>query len=480
LGEPAGPILPRISSSGTVASHPARDTQPFRVAPTTEDTRNTFGLDLVPVACLSLNDILFEFDSSFVRSSSKKIFQHLPELRNGHKSRKGELPPLSVFGHADPVGTDEYNKQLSGRRAKAVYGVLTHDVQSWLDLINHPFGGDDWNAKKLLDRMRAEIGDTGQRPADAVVADYQAFLNADAVPKSDFLGRGSDSRGTADFQGCGEFNPLIILSKSDKTALTTDQRDEFNQPDRRVVVFLFRAGLKIDPSLWPCPRADQPTAKCRTRFFVNSADRLAPGDNRRELKEPQSNDDDPTVDTKTFACRFYDRIARLSPCERILRNFRLKLFDPEAVPLPFAPFVVLHGSTDTGRADQDAVLTVPALTVPDTATIKWSRPLPGDGPASPDPDPNSPFDFQIDVFIDIPDEQNDDKVALERLHNLGYVGGLTPADDIADFQNDYKSRLPASTLRNQLGKLDDPTKSVLQEVYNSADPVIKKPDNPGR
>jgi len=28
--------------------------------------------------------------------------------------------PLSVFGHADPVGSDDYNKALSGRRAMAV------------------------------------------------------------------------------------------------------------------------------------------------------------------------------------------------------------------------------------------------------------------------------------------------------------------------------------------------------------------------
>ena len=32
--------------------------------------------------------------------------------------------PLSIFGHADPVGNDEYNKGLSGRRATVIYALL--------------------------------------------------------------------------------------------------------------------------------------------------------------------------------------------------------------------------------------------------------------------------------------------------------------------------------------------------------------------
>ncbi len=31
-------------------------------------------------------------------------------------------PPISVFGHADPTGADDHNKNLSERRAPAVYG----------------------------------------------------------------------------------------------------------------------------------------------------------------------------------------------------------------------------------------------------------------------------------------------------------------------------------------------------------------------
>src|SRR5579872_7044362 len=102
---------------GTVASHPDRSTQPLLVAPTIADAFNTLGLDIIPVACLSLHDMLFDFDSSFPTQDVVKVLKELPGLREKHKDAKLGLPPLSIFGHADPVGGDVYNKPLSGRRA---------------------------------------------------------------------------------------------------------------------------------------------------------------------------------------------------------------------------------------------------------------------------------------------------------------------------------------------------------------------------
>jgi pimeloyl-ACP methyl ester carboxylesterase len=49
--------IQKVSQHGTVASHSVPDAQPFVVAPTATDLFNTFGLDIVPVACMSLNDI---------------------------------------------------------------------------------------------------------------------------------------------------------------------------------------------------------------------------------------------------------------------------------------------------------------------------------------------------------------------------------------------------------------------------------------
>jgi hypothetical protein len=42
------------------------------VAPTTGDDSNTLKLDLIPVACIGMHDVLFEFDSSFVTPAAAK------------------------------------------------------------------------------------------------------------------------------------------------------------------------------------------------------------------------------------------------------------------------------------------------------------------------------------------------------------------------------------------------------------------------
>lgn len=458
---------------GTVGTHATQERTRALVAPATADEFNVIGLDLIPVACLSLNDILFHFDSSFVTSDAQKIVGQLPALRKRLANPKGDQPPLGVFGHADPVGDDEYNKTLSGRRAKAVFGLLTNDAALWLQLYETPFGGDDWKAKGALGQMRAALGEGPGRPAAAVIPDYLALVCPAPVTKTDFLGQGADAGGKGDFQGCSEFNLLKILSKSENADLSKSQRDSENLANRRVVIFLFRPGTKVNPGLWPCPRASEGTAGCRLRFFPDSKQRLAPGDIRREHKEPQPDVDDPTVDLDTFACRFYDRIARLSPCERLLRNYQLRLFDRAARPLPFAPFVVIReGSAQPGRAGDDAVVTIHDLIVPAKVTVQWSRPLPGDDPDSPPPDPAGPFDFQLNITVDIPAAKDDDATALERLNNLGYKSGdSVTADDIAQFQSDYADQLPPTAVA---GQLDDATKQVLQNVYNSANPNVKK------
>src|SRR5438132_677217 len=61
--------------------------------------------------------------------------------------------PMSLFGHADPVGNDDYNKVLSGRRVAAIYGMLTRDADIWEDLFSNkgafaqPAAGDKWGNK---------------------------------------------------------------------------------------------------------------------------------------------------------------------------------------------------------------------------------------------------------------------------------------------------------------------------------------------
>lgn len=305
-------ILHKDSEHGNVGSHPARPVAPLVVAPTTAAEFNTLSLPLPAVACLKLADILFEFDSSFVLPAVAKILSDLAGLREQHKNKKNDLPPLGVFGHADPVGEDEYNKRLSGRRAKAIYGLLAHELALWKSLANNPAGGDNWADKKTVDTMKQFLGPTAPSGEDALLTAYMAALFPNALPKSAFLAQGKGVKGKGDFQGCSRFNPLLTLAMSDDANLPHSERNAQNEINRRVVIFLFRPGSKIDPTLWPCPNADEPTTGCRLQFFVTPPK----GDDRRRLGSKKREHKD-LIDTPgdTFACRFYDEISHLSPCE---------------------------------------------------------------------------------------------------------------------------------------------------------------------
>ena len=64
---------------------------------------------------------------------------------------------------------------------------------------------------------------------------------------------------------------------------------------------------------------------------------------------------------------------------------------------------------------------------------------------------------------------------MARLHNLGYVEGDTPQDDIRTFQVDYANRFPDLALKPS-GKLDPNTRTAAQRANNSCDPVLKQTD----
>lgn len=313
------------------------------VAPATNGQRNTFRMRLVPKACWKIEDLRFEFDSSFLLPEAAPEFKLLEELIDSHK-RGDEKPPLSIFGHADPVGNDDYNKKLSGRRAIAVYGALVRRADLWERLYAEPQGGDHWGTRHvqlMLAALDHDPGRTDGKLDDPTKAAIKAFqeeqgLTADgaAGPKTraklfpaymdflcgkdlalepqDFIGKGADPDGKADYQGCGEFNPILLFSKDEAKELSKparlEERNLENAPNRRVMVFLFFPGRSVDPSAWPCPRASEGVGGCKARFFSNAEERRANGDERREFAK--------TPDT--FACRFYHRFATDSPCERPL------------------------------------------------------------------------------------------------------------------------------------------------------------------
>jgi cobalt-zinc-cadmium efflux system membrane fusion protein len=87
-----------------------------------------------------------------------------------------------------------------------------------------------------------------------------------------------------------------------------------NAPNRRVVVFLFKPGLVVNPAQWPCPKADtEAVDACKKRFWSNGAARLQNSANERRYNSKAVL---AKQELNTFGCRFYERMCGKSPCER--------------------------------------------------------------------------------------------------------------------------------------------------------------------
>ncbi len=330
----------KTTEGGVSGDHPALEGNSAKVAPATGSEQNVVATFLIPLGCWRVEDMRFAFDSSFVLPGIAAEMPLLEQLRERHTIRVPGAaagaetlipPPLSLFGHADPVSNDDYNKQLSGRRVLAIYGLLTRDTAMWEKLFSHPFGGDKWsdsalqtmlttndtalaaNPARLDQETNLAKGSAGTRAL--LFSKYMDKLAGSLkLEKSDFLGAGADSKGKADFQGCGEFNPILLFSKEEERDFqkpeNKDQRNAENGPNRRVMGLLFRPGTKVDTEKWPCPRADEGPAGCRARFWSDGEARRGNHLSGQRRKFEDTHD--------TFGCRFYHRLAFNSPCEKLL------------------------------------------------------------------------------------------------------------------------------------------------------------------
>ena len=575
-----------VTAGSVTAEHSELPVPQALVAATqSEKEHNAIKPALIPFACFRADDVLFEFESSFVRPGIRTELKALKKLIDNHTlpdeaGKPAHRPALTVFGHADPTGSDDFNKALSGRRAQAIYGMLTRKTELWEELFNNP--QDKWGKPALgtmLDTVSTAApgpsSATGAPPGSSGAADsgpdstadrerekeinrlksnpgerkklYESYMDAVcvfevfrleaadlnrlrgqgvaiadrltgllgqefgseddfleavrkiavagelaqdenallreaakrkpfAVEPEDFLASGKDKGGKGDYQGCGEFNPKFLQSQKDiddfkslpdsspKKPLAKAVRDDANEPNRRVLIFLFRPGVHISPDVWPCPRAKEGVEGCKKRFWSD-------GEKRRGDHLPDKpRTFDKTKDT--FACRFYDRLSNKSPCEQILEIFRIRLFDRLAQPLPNAPFIHnAGGKPQAGRVGADAFITMRHIVVPTTVNVKWSRPKKGDEPGSPPPKLIDTMEFELDVFVDMP-AGDAKKAALNRLGNMGYTLGPQDEDDIRAFQKDYQPKFPEIIID---GTLNEATIRVIEKVHDACDPVSKSP-----
>ena len=74
------------------------------------------------------SDVLFDFDSAALRSEAKDNLGRFAEVLATYEKKE-----LSITGHTDSKGTDQYNDKLSQRRAEAVKGFLseTKPLAGW-------------------------------------------------------------------------------------------------------------------------------------------------------------------------------------------------------------------------------------------------------------------------------------------------------------------------------------------------------------
>ena len=120
-------------------------------------------------------------------------------------------------------------------------------------------------------------GEAGPKTRAQLFGAYFTFLFPDVMTKADFLARGADSGGKGDYQGCSEFNPLMMFSADENTNFNKPenkpQRNAENAVNRRVMSLLFRPGTVINTGKWPCPRASEGIGGCQQSCSRRSGDR---------------------------------------------------------------------------------------------------------------------------------------------------------------------------------------------------------------
>ncbi|WP_437671177.1 OmpA family protein [Sorangium sp. So ce131] len=467
-----------VDGPGIAAHHDARPVLPLFVAPATQGEINTIRFRPIPIACARLNHAGFAFDSSFVSPEMRPALQQLGAVYDANPGA-----PLSVFGHADPIGDDAYNKQLSGRRATSVYALLTRRVDLWEDLYATSIGGDTWGLDVIRtmlsvlknsdgisyldttsgssyeatrafqrDNDLADDGDPGPKTRAKL---FRAYMDAVCVrgdnspfevPPEQFIGHGGDPNGKGAYQGCSEFNPVFLFAKADanKPAFgkTAEERNQRNGINRRALVFFFRAGTHIAVTDWPCPRVSEGDTGCKAQFWPDGDARRQPGDAEREYRRTRD----------TFACRYYDGFARRSPCEGVaMRTITLHLHDDAAKPVDKAHYRVTIGVEVRAGQLLGAVLTLKRVVLPADCLVEWSPP--GDEKLE---KRSGTARWQMTVHIDV-DSGSREENAVRRLHNIGYPESEPLADNIRAFQRDQELF--------ETGSLDDATEARLVAVH---------------
>jgi peptidoglycan hydrolase-like protein with peptidoglycan-binding domain len=461
------------------------------VSPTTHDTwRNTLAPILKPVACWRIHHAYFRFDSSVV----------LPEIG-------GELPKLkplinsdrvaTIFGHADPVGSVDYNAHLSARRARALFVLLTRNIDIWLELFN-PKDYDKWglastqvmlaaltrqdgNGNYYQDVVDGRFGDSTDKAIRQFQRDndlkpdgvagpdtrrrlYETYIDfltgtpgEPMIGADQFLGDSADNadpkgKAKAALQGCSEYNPILLFSNADEKKLAKQQdttsRNARNAPNRRVMVFFFskaRLGGNTPTGIvdvWPCPAWDEGPAKCKNQLWPDHEKRLANGDKERRYEDGEH----------TMACKWYDPLARLSPCEggSRLKTIRIR---PQ-MDHDYSYSLKVRGQLYEGAKKPGEIIehSVPLRATSGTLSVVAEE---------------KKTQYRWSLILGTRDSPESVKGMQERLINLGYMDGDATGSMDAETREAVRDFQLDSGL-DPTGEYDDPTRDALKQACGEA------------
>lgn len=214
-----------------------------------------------------LQDVTFGFDKSFLHPDQAPVLKSMCDTISKWRE---EYPDgkLAVFGHADAVGKEDYNKSLAERRARSLLAFLMKEPQGWealwkeekwglgpiQDLLRHlghdPGATDGKSGPKTQAAVKsfqgtnglAEDGEAGPDTRKALFQEFMDKGNALELKKKDF----DDINGEAG-AGCSEFN---LIEKTQGTCAA----------NRRVAVFLLKSNKNF-PIQYPCKKGDAGTCK---------------------------------------------------------------------------------------------------------------------------------------------------------------------------------------------------------------------------
>jgi outer membrane protein OmpA-like peptidoglycan-associated protein len=328
--------------------------------------------------CSEIPGAHFAFGRSFVLRAGLETLAGIAEEIIGEEDRKA-----MVFGHTDKSGPAQLNKELSERRAKAIYALFAQDDAAWEELWMGSKDGPNWKEKwgpyetkhmlntlgvcdrddnplaenDLLDQAygqavkRFQRGDYPDKPDEQdplpetgkldkatrkqLFLAYAKTVSRKPVPKDKL-----SKVGSAPYMGCGLFNPLSVTVKDAES--------------RRTVVFVY--DVAAEPQNLPCKLRDM--GPCKSNCGP------APTQPDPDGKPP-------------YRCAIYKKVAASCPC-----NGGADLSHDLVVRLPFTLDIVnsfnhvLVVESDDGTIKRTATLKSDARAVNDDESEVYFPDLP--------------------------------------------------------------------------------------------------------